>query len=190
MRLSNRDRILDAAIEVTNREGITAVTLDTVAAQAGVTRGGLMYHFNSRGALLQAINQHLAERWEANLIEYAGKPFEETTETERHQAYVRGAVNNATRAELLFLLEFASEPALAAPWAAIVERWAAPQPRSADDPAALVRFIARLAADGLWAHGFVSSQSMSKDARQQVAESLASLVGSDSTQAAFLKTLQ
>lgn len=183
MRLSNRDRILDAAIQVTNRDGLTAVTFDTVAAEAGITRGGLIYHFASRDALLQAINAHLAARWEASLIQTAGKPFAQTTQIERYEAYVRGAAQSASRAEMLFLLEFSNHPELAAPWDDIIQRWAAPQPKPTDDAATLARFIARLAADGLWAHGFVSNLSMSTRARKGLIRSLVDMTRSEAAQA-------
>ena len=52
MRPSQRDQILNAAIRVVERTGVTGVTFDAVAAEAGITRGGLMYHFRSREALL------------------------------------------------------------------------------------------------------------------------------------------
>ena len=51
MRTSKRDRILDAAVNVINRDGVRAVTFESVAAEAKLTRGGLLYHFPSREAL-------------------------------------------------------------------------------------------------------------------------------------------
>jgi AcrR family transcriptional regulator len=74
VRPSNRDRILDAAVRVIQREGVTAVTFDSVAAEAELTRGGIMYHFPSRDDLLVAIHQHLADSWEASLLESATHP--------------------------------------------------------------------------------------------------------------------
>ena len=45
MRESKRTVILDAAVNVIESDGITAVTFDSVAAAAGITRGGIIYHF-------------------------------------------------------------------------------------------------------------------------------------------------
>jgi len=47
-----RDRILQAATEVIAQEGASALTLDRVAAQAGVSKGGFLYHFGSKDALI------------------------------------------------------------------------------------------------------------------------------------------
>lgn len=172
MRLSNRSKILEAAIRVIDRDGVTAVTFDSVAAEAEVTRGGMMYHFKTREALIQAINQHLADSWEANLLGNAGKPAEEATTDERYAAYVRTSANLATRPELLFCLEGAKNPALTVPWSRLIDSWAAPAPEDIDDPQALARFIARLAADGLWIYESLSNRPLPVAVRQRVTQQL------------------
>lgn len=63
MRESKRTVILDAAVNVIESDGITAVTFDSVAAAAGITRGGIIYHFPSREELIAAIHEHMACRW-------------------------------------------------------------------------------------------------------------------------------
>ncbi|MDI1432011.1 TetR family transcriptional regulator [Polyangium sorediatum] len=176
MRQNNRDSILDAAVRVINRDGLTAITFDTVAREAGVTRGGMLYHFGSRDELILAINQYLADQWEANLLKTAGKPFEQTTIEERRRAYV-GASLRASRAELLFLLEFQKDRTMSAPWARLIEAWSVPEPLASGDEAELVRFIARLAADGLWAYEYVSGRPMQPALRKQVSERLVQLLG-------------
>lgn len=178
MRQSNRESILDAAVRVIDRDGITAITFDAVAAEAGVTRGGMLYHFGSRDALILAINQHLADQWEANLLRTVGKPFDQTTIQERRQAYV-GASLRASRAELLFLLEFQKDPAMSAPWARLIEAWSVPEPTDPDDDAALSRFVARLAADGLWAYEYISGQPVPPDLRKRVSGRLVALLGAN-----------
>lgn len=179
MRVSNRDKILEAAIRVIDRDGITAVTFDSVAGEAGVTRGGMMYHFKSRDALIQAINQHLADQWEASLVANAGKPAEAATAVERYVAFVRNSARLATRAELLFCLEGARNPELTPPWDRILDTWAAPAPADLDDPQALTRFIARLAADGLWMYEALSNKPMPEAVRVRVAETIKGLFDAD-----------
>src|SRR5690348_13483576 len=50
-----RGRLLEAACTVAERSGVAALTLDAVAAEARVSKGGLLYHFPSKEALLSGM---------------------------------------------------------------------------------------------------------------------------------------
>jgi squalene-hopene/tetraprenyl-beta-curcumene cyclase len=52
--LSTRDLILDTAQELIQREGVNALTIDRVAAEAGMSKGGFLYHFGSKEQLIEA----------------------------------------------------------------------------------------------------------------------------------------
>jgi len=54
-RTSSRDTILTAAEKVVLDSGAAHLTLDAVARLAGVSKGGLLYHFPSKQALLQGM---------------------------------------------------------------------------------------------------------------------------------------
>ncbi|MGV0782151.1 TetR/AcrR family transcriptional regulator [Mycolicibacterium peregrinum] len=56
---SSRDRILDAYEDVLAVEGERYATLDAVAAKAGVSKGGLLYHFPSKDRLADALCDRL-----------------------------------------------------------------------------------------------------------------------------------
>ncbi len=176
MRTSNRERILDAAVRLVDVGGMTAITYEAVAAESGLTRGGLLYHFPSREELLLAIQQHMATRWEQAMTESTGRTPEQLTPTDRHAAYARASAHGATRAELLLLIEAGSEPAHAAAWRAAMSRWAYPPPRDLDDPDALGHFIARLAADGLWLYDAMMDAPLADTVRREIAERLAAVL--------------
>ncbi len=55
--------LLDAAEAVIHDEGLGNLTLDAVAARAGVSKGGLMYHFKSKDALLEAMVRRIVGTW-------------------------------------------------------------------------------------------------------------------------------
>lgn len=59
-----REAILEAAIELVEAKGAGAMTLDAVAAQAGVSKGGLMHHFKSKDALLTALIEQVTDTFE------------------------------------------------------------------------------------------------------------------------------
>lgn len=63
MRRSNRERIIAGALEIIGREGADALTFEALAQRVGLTRGGVVYHFRTREALLAGIAQDLLARW-------------------------------------------------------------------------------------------------------------------------------
>lgn len=52
---SRIDELLDAAEAVIVRDGIASLTLDAVAAEAKVSKGGLLHHFPSKNRLVEAL---------------------------------------------------------------------------------------------------------------------------------------
>ncbi|MFX0573406.1 TetR/AcrR family transcriptional regulator [Nocardia nepalensis] len=62
MTANTRDRILDALETLLLEKGMSQVTLENVAATAGVSKGGLLYHFKSKDALLAGLVRRLGER--------------------------------------------------------------------------------------------------------------------------------
>jgi AcrR family transcriptional regulator len=67
-----RERILEAADRIARESGAANVALDAVAASAGVSKGGLLYHFPSKQALLTALVDRHLERFEAEMAERYG----------------------------------------------------------------------------------------------------------------------
>lgn len=60
-----RHALLDAAETVVVRQGIASLTLDAVAAEAGVSKGGLLHHFRSKDRLVEAMVARSADEWRA-----------------------------------------------------------------------------------------------------------------------------
>ncbi|MFH5923452.1 TetR/AcrR family transcriptional regulator [Roseomonas xinghualingensis] len=62
-------RVLDAAEAIIRARGVHALTIEGAAREAKVSKGGLLYHFASKEALLAALMQRLADGvtadWEA-----------------------------------------------------------------------------------------------------------------------------
>lgn len=58
---TNRQRILEAALEAFATRGYTAASLDEIARDAGMTKSNIYWHFNSKEDLLRAVvAEHLA----------------------------------------------------------------------------------------------------------------------------------
>src|ERR1700742_37505 len=57
-----RQQLLEVAARLASAQGMTAVTLDAVSAASGVSKGGLLHHFPSKNALLEALFDNLVTR--------------------------------------------------------------------------------------------------------------------------------
>lgn len=75
-RSDTRRRILDAAQTLARATGPGNLSLDAVAAQAGVSKGGLLYHYPSKSRLMQALVEDFLSRFDAALTaeEKTGRP--------------------------------------------------------------------------------------------------------------------
>ncbi len=68
-----RRLIIDTAKLIIHEKGITALTLDAVAKQATISKGGLLYHYPSKEALIKGIAVSIFEDLDKALTEYAEK---------------------------------------------------------------------------------------------------------------------
>ncbi|HRP77618.1 MAG TPA: TetR/AcrR family transcriptional regulator [Aquamicrobium sp.] len=77
-RATTRRKILEAAAEIARESGPGNLSLDAVAARAGVSKGGLLYHFPSKTALLKAVVESFVASFEEELARRkatkAGRP--------------------------------------------------------------------------------------------------------------------
>lgn len=60
-RLEPKERLFDAAICVALESGFGKVTLDAIARQAGISKGGLLHHFATKKDLIRAMLKHYAD---------------------------------------------------------------------------------------------------------------------------------
>ncbi|WP_041527432.1 TetR/AcrR family transcriptional regulator [Paracoccus aminophilus] len=60
-----RQRLLDATAEIAVGQGLHAVTVQSVAAAAGVTKGGLFHHFASKDDLIHEVVRQQLEQVDA-----------------------------------------------------------------------------------------------------------------------------
>jgi AcrR family transcriptional regulator len=184
-----RDRILDAAENIVIRDGVARLTIEAAAAEAGLSKGGVLYHFRTRDALVLAMVERLVAAFDADLEEECAAE-QRSTDTSavageapgRYvRAYIRATVRpprtsddvRRERAGAAVLAAMASEPALLEPLRASFDRW---QARLVDDGVDPVRAtVARLAADGLWFSELFGFAAVSEPLRAQVAQLLEEL---------------
>lgn len=99
---STRERIIEVAIGVFASRGFRSVPLDVIAAEAGVSRQGLLYHFESKAELLVAVlEQHERDNEQRGLELFAANN-RDLIATMR--AYVRASVENRGLIRMLLVL--------------------------------------------------------------------------------------
>jgi AcrR family transcriptional regulator len=126
------------------------VSLDSVAQASGLTKPGLMYHFPTKSALMDALVDHVVDSQERELSTFLAVPLEQASPRQRLGAYVRWAVQSAHRRSDLVML---SDPRLAdrmlARWTERFHQWVqVPAEASPEEQSRL--HAARLLADGAW----------------------------------------
>lgn len=146
-RPSSRDRILDALQHILTRKGLHAVTLEAVADAAGISKGGLLYHFHSKEAMLDAFVERMCGTADGEFAE-----AEKAEDIVEH--YLRVSVPGSSDAALMWSLvaslrtnDVASQETRRLV-ADIFARWEEILQRRIDDP--VTAEIVRLAGDGLY----------------------------------------
>jgi AcrR family transcriptional regulator len=72
---NSREQILDAAEAVVIERGVNGMTLEAIATRAGLSKGGLLYHFPSKDAVVQGMVSRIALIVEQRFSsELAGEP--------------------------------------------------------------------------------------------------------------------
>jgi AcrR family transcriptional regulator len=144
---STRDAILRATGRVVAEEGVSGLTLDAVAREAGVSKGGLLYHFPSKDALIRGMIRRLIEGFTGVIEREEGGPGGGRWV----RAYARASfVEDRQLLDVSagLLAAVANDPSLLDPLRSSYEGWQRRAERDGIDPA--VATLVRLAADGLF----------------------------------------
>ena len=145
---TTRDRILDALEGLLVESGPGAVTLDAVAASAGVSKGGLLYHFRSKDALVEGLVARLRARGAQDVERMRADPTGALAYYVRTSAHVEeeGPLHRTMVAAIL-LAQSSPGPARGA-LEDLGRAWFDALREEVDDPD-LARLV-QLVGDGLW----------------------------------------
>jgi AcrR family transcriptional regulator len=138
--------ILDAASKVILDKGVEALTLDAVAQQAGLSKGGLLYHFPSKKSLIEGMINRLIAGVDAALAEELAKSGGDYV-----TAYIRASFQSNPERDKISCALFAAisnEPDLIKPLQARFFKMQTEIAAAAASPE--IGTIIRLALDGLW----------------------------------------
>lgn len=99
-----KNALIEKGIELVNREGVNSFSLRKVAADCGVSHAAPYSHFQSKEELLNAMQQHITDRF-SELLEHTIKKYEHETDLLKHMgiAYVSFFIENPSYFSFLYL---------------------------------------------------------------------------------------
>lgn len=146
---SRRVAILEAASSIVSEKGIFNLTLEAVAKEAGISKGGLLYHFPSKEALVQGMVEHLAHNYRSKIAKNVDDdPLDrgKWTRAFLNVTFNQGYPNKDMHAGLLAAK--AVNPKLMLPLYQAYEEWQTNIENDGLD--SIDATIIRLATDGIW----------------------------------------
>ena len=168
-----RGLIFAACSRILQRDGLVQLTLDAVAQEAGLSKGGLLYHFPTKLAMIEALFQHHMERFNERL--------QTLVETEDDgpggwlRAYAKASIEQITdagNASLLASLFAAGEryPSVLEIMRQHYVHWQQQVEAAGLEPA--VALLVRLAVDGFWFTEMYQFAPLKRAQRQIVLEEI------------------
>ncbi|MEV1176015.1 TetR/AcrR family transcriptional regulator [Nonomuraea sp. NPDC049784] len=138
-----RDELLDAAEELLCDQGSAALTLAAVADRAGVSKGGLLYHYGSKEALIKGMVERLIEDFDQLMAAQPGETY-----TERYLSATLASVRSGRLRRWAVVTGASGNLFLLAPLRDAMTRWHREELDEEPDPVASQ--IVRLTCEGLW----------------------------------------
>lgn len=165
---NTRQQILQAVNQLVLAEGVNHLTLEAVAKKAGVSKGGLLYHFPSKEALIKGLIEHLNGQFDSEVARRLAE--EEPGQPEAAGRWLRAFVRatfeavkgsqpgsqlssqplagNWMGSNAAILTAIATDPQLLEPFRKTFAAYQRQAEQDGIDPA--LATVIRLAADGLW----------------------------------------
>ncbi|MCF7914767.1 MAG: TetR/AcrR family transcriptional regulator [Spirochaetaceae bacterium] len=179
-RESKRNKILEAAALIVHNRGIEALTLEAVAREAGLSKGGLLYHFSHKEAIIESLVRHMVtvyrENVERSICTHQPK------EGEWIRAFIRTMYSDSIENKEISAGMLAAQginPKLLKPLHDTYSEWQSHiQKDDGLDPVEAT--ILRLAVDGLWLSDLFGLGPLDRELREKVLERLVERTGSAS----------
>lgn len=168
---SKRKNLLDAASYLVEHEGMENLTLEAVANKAGVSKGGLLYHFPSKDALIKGM---VDEYSNAFIEDVRSRSSDESNSTGRwHRAYLESTLKDQESSNKLVTAYVASlftDPVFLSK---VDKEYQELHDEMAKDGLDEVEAaIIRLAIEGLWYSGIFNVGQLNNELKQKVIERL------------------
>jgi AcrR family transcriptional regulator len=177
---ATRERLLDVAEAIVLRAGPDRLTLDAVAREAGISKGGILYHFGTKDALIAAMVARLYDEWDHDIERELASAPDAAAPGAWTRAYVRATIDPSSAGPgptpevgAAILAAIANDPALLDPLRERFRAWQRSLATDRIDP--VLATMLRLAADGLLLAELLDLAPPSAALREQVRARLLAL---------------
>lgn len=179
---TTRQSILDAANRIVQERGVDHLTLELTAQEAGISKGGLLYHFPSKEALIKGMIQYYLDRFTDDFNTAAQQQSDQTagrwTSSYLHTTYEDHQRNPRMSSGLLAAV--ATNPTLLSPMQETFGKWVQLLVEDGIDPVAAM--IVRLAVDGLWMVELFGLAPPPPEMREKVLQALTRIIAANNVE--------
>ena len=158
-RKSKKQYILESAANIVNRQGTDYLTLDAVAKEASISKGGLLYHVKNREGLIKELVNYANELYRENVNSHI-----DNTHCKQGQ-WLNAFIENAPITSAMLAAQ-GSNKALLLPLKSLYEDWQSQIVNDGLDE--IDATIIRLAVDGLWLSEVFGISAIDESMRERV----------------------
>jgi len=143
-----REAVLAAAEAIVKDIGAANLTFDELVRRSGITRGGIVYHFRTKDALLEALVEHDLEQWRQCVADKRSRTAGPAADLAAYIASSTEPDEDSSRLCVGLLSAASSSKALNEPWRRYFAQHHAGVNRKRADP--VLATLLSLAAEGLF----------------------------------------
>ena len=174
--MTTKDRILDAAERIVLRDGVARLTMEAVAAEASLSKGGVLYNYPSKDDLIRGMIHRLIDMFETDMARFAEQDPDPVGR--RTRAFLRALFPQPTQSCeqcspvcAALLAAVATNRSLLDPLREHIRTWEPYLKEDGIDP--VVAAMVRLAGQGLWWADLFGLKPPDPEVWRQVMERLA-----------------
>lgn len=165
--MSRKAELFSAAQRIINTKGVSHLTLDNIAKEAGMSKGGLLHYFPNKDALISESITSVLENYSEDMDDIDAK---DTAAGHFLRSYAEVSLNNPQQLTSGLIAATAINPELLKPIQDHYTNWQSKIEADGLDP--VTATIIRLAVDGLWFCDLFGLAPPEGDLRKEVLEKL------------------
>ncbi|GEM45181.1 TetR/AcrR family transcriptional regulator [Deinococcus cellulosilyticus] len=170
--MDTRSQILDAAYRLIQRSGAASLTIEAVAKEAGLSKGGVLYHFSSKQKLIEGMLEASLSHFEQEMQKYPQEGAGAKT-----RAYVEATFDSPAVPEIpsAIMAAIATDASYLRIYQDRYQIWQAELNQDGLSPERAM--LLRLAADGLWMADIFGLSAPTGEAREKLRAEMLRLAG-------------